>query len=1167
MATYKLTIGTATYTLNAATNNAKLGDVTLTKLSFDKGLYRPGEIHATFTITSTSATSADIKGVLVEDSDNKRLKVKLTDSNSVTYAENYCVFKFKPIFKKVSGATSITVELDIFSEDKLLTFDKYSRAYTAKKLGTDIFKNKMPVTVTSNASTVTGNLNVLKYTDTSSNKENEFIQPYLVQYNESFYDFLKRTANRCGEFLYHENGTFQLGLTINDKSGTTYNFPDKASEYYFEDIYEGNLSVGDYGYKYLEDASKKNLPYDDPLAADDYLDKTGKNYTSFEDEMFDVKRNVAGFICDGLNATSLGEVIGNFTVSYLFQAIAAGMNEWAKNNSSKKVNVTPWEGKNFKENWDGDLLRQFATGVDQSTSISTSTTNLFAEFYASVRNLQKKIGHNALVLKFESDLQNLMIGDHILCESKHYLVIDVKGSLEYAKNDKKYVIEQQVVAIPFYETGTDPKNPILVPIPPALVNTTICESKAQPAVVVENLDPKKIGRVRVKFAWQGDDNEDVSPWIRISIPFATDGGGIKFVPEPDDEVMIDFIDGNVERPYVVGSLLSPKSNDTWGSLPDRTITSRNGHSITFNDDEGGRQFFTSMVPVLSGFTSFIPNELIPDLGDRGLNSLVGGTTISDRCGFYKIEMNTTTRSVLIKSSLGDISLNAFTGISINAPNGDISIKGKNVSIEAANKVSISSGSNIKNRYFPDSGLDSTASLKDKLLQSGGRALWDTAYNFSRSALDQLVSKFYDIGLIRTLIEVFSRPIDGTTSIKSLTFVQIEAGKGSVDYPYDSYRKSKTEDVADYVKLQESISDISTQVNSRINSIKETYQKMCAAIKDFADMSANKNNLLNNNETVISFDTIKTKGWDNKKSDLDENDFKFNDTELFNKKYDENDVISKVKTETKLTEEPKKENYKDEKEYNKDKTLWDDSYKKCSAEVKTEVAKYNEGNKEKVKNMANGLAAAFVNLKKCFEDLSLPKNDKIFKDEVQTALNTIFTELKGDAGILKDINDMKPDKNTQEDKSINWDDISKKYRRKAVFKLVGDAKVADTDKVKLQATYNQATDVTDDNAWKSLVEGWVKEVKIATVPTGIKDFGLNLFKSNFKEWPMETFADPWTDATVNRRRWATGANGKILLSDTPNKTIIFDDKGASTAKKNIIISEKSVTDIINSIKAI
>ena len=41
--------------------------------------------------------------------------------------------------------------------------------------------------------------------------DKEFIQPYLVQYNESFFDFLVRVSNRCGEFLYYEDGYFNIG--------------------------------------------------------------------------------------------------------------------------------------------------------------------------------------------------------------------------------------------------------------------------------------------------------------------------------------------------------------------------------------------------------------------------------------------------------------------------------------------------------------------------------------------------------------------------------------------------------------------------------------------------------------------------------------------------------------------------------------------------------------------------------------------------------------------------------------------------------------------------------------------------------------------------------------------------------------------------------------------
>ena len=494
--------------------------------------------------------------------------------------------------------------------------------------------------------------------------------------------------------------------------------------------------------------------------------------------------------------------------------------------------------------------------------------------------------------------------------------------------------------------------------------------------------------------------------------------------------------------------------------------------------------------------------------------------------------------------------------------------GKNVEIEAANKVSITSGKNISSRYFTDSGLDGNSSKWERFLQASGRSVMDAAYNFTRTTVDHLVSKFYDVTLIRTLIEVFTRPIDGTTSIKSFTFVQVEAGKGSAEYPYEAYRKEQTSE-ADYTKLENSITTIGTEVGNRIKAINDSYSELCTAIKGFADISGTGDNMLNKDGAVISFDTIMTKGWDNKSSDFKDDDFNLDKIPV--KEYNEDEVLEKVKTDTGLTGKPDINKFtRDTRNfYYEDLKKWDDSYKIRSKEAKDEVAKFNANQQTQIKNLAKKLAAAFVTLEKSFEDLALTNNDKIYTNEVQTALNTIFDELKGKDCILKTINDKSLTKDSQEDKTINWDDLTKLYRRKAVFKLVAGAcsKVAATDKVKLSATYDGSKDVADDSAWKSLVESWVTEPSAAE-PKAILDYGGSLFKDGFtKEWLWDTFASPWVDTTYNRRRWATGSNGKILLSESPDRTISFDPTGASKALKNLILSDKAVETIINSIKSL
>jgi len=202
----------------------------------------------------------------------------------------------------------------------------------------------------------------------------------------------------------------------------------------------------------------------------------------------------------------------------------------------------------------------------------------------------------------------------------------------------------------------------------------------------------KIGRVRIRFTWQKEDG-DASPWIRVSLPFATDGGGVKFKPEKDDEVLVNFEEGNVERPYVSGYLLSGRSNESWGALSDRAIVSKNGHSIIFDDKPGSDFFYSSIWPFAAVFKSFWPTSVWPDtLDDKaGTLALAGGIKLRDPYGLYEISASSDSRSVTIQSALGNVTLNAFTGISISAPNGNISISGKNVEISASNNVKITSG--------------------------------------------------------------------------------------------------------------------------------------------------------------------------------------------------------------------------------------------------------------------------------------------------------------------------------------------------------------------------------------------------------------------------------------------------------------------------------------------
>lgn len=116
---------------------------------------------------------------------------------------------------------------------------------------------------------------------------------------------------------------------------------------------------------------------------------------------------------------------------------------------------------------------------------------------------------------------------------------------------------------------------------------------ASTAKVVDNEDPEELGRVRVQFLWQEASQEDemISPWIRLVQPYAGLDKGFSFIPEIGEQVMVGFIGDNPEKPFVMGSLYNgiDKTDAEWlkeGNKDNKVkaIRTRNGHTIEIHDE-------------------------------------------------------------------------------------------------------------------------------------------------------------------------------------------------------------------------------------------------------------------------------------------------------------------------------------------------------------------------------------------------------------------------------------------------------------------------------------------------------------------------------------------------------------------------------------------------------
>lgn len=114
-----------------------------------------------------------------------------------------------------------------------------------------------------------------------------------------------------------------------------------------------------------------------------------------------------------------------------------------------------------------------------------------------------------------------------------------------------------------------------------------------PAVVVDVVDPDAQGRVKLRFPWLPVDDA-AEPWARLSTLMAGADRGTWFIPEVDDEVLVAFLAGDPRHPIVVGALWNgqdapPETMDGAGDNNIRSITSRSGHVLTFDDSSGAEK--------------------------------------------------------------------------------------------------------------------------------------------------------------------------------------------------------------------------------------------------------------------------------------------------------------------------------------------------------------------------------------------------------------------------------------------------------------------------------------------------------------------------------------------------------------------------------------------------
>ena len=100
----------------------------------------------------------------------------------------------------------------------------------------------------------------------------------------------------------------------------------------------------------------------------------------------------------------------------------------------------------------------------------------------------------------------------------------------------------------------------------------------QTAIVVgedgEEISTDKYGRVKVQFHWdrEGKNDENSSCWVRVAQVWAGQGWGAMHIPRIGQEVIVEFLEGDPDRPIIIGRVYNADNMPPY-ALPDNKTQS------------------------------------------------------------------------------------------------------------------------------------------------------------------------------------------------------------------------------------------------------------------------------------------------------------------------------------------------------------------------------------------------------------------------------------------------------------------------------------------------------------------------------------------------------------------------------------------------------------------
>ncbi|MFV0360824.1 type VI secretion system Vgr family protein [Tropicimonas sp.] len=218
--------------------------------------------------------------------------------------------------------------------------------------------------------------------------------------------------------------------------------------------------------------------------------------------------------------------------------------------------------------------------------------------------------------------------EFMVTQATHYLQLDPKSAeaLGVSKvtdaailfgDDNQDPYRVRLNAVP---KGVPYRSPMRTPWPEvAGVHSAVVTGPAG-----EEIHTDKYGRIRIQFQWDRDGKRDENStcWARCMMPWTGKNWGMIALPRVGQEVVVQFEEGNPDRPLIVGMVYNADTmppyalpgNKTQSGIKTRSSksgTTDNFNELRFEDKKGGEEIYFHAE---RDFTQVVENDARIDVG-------------------------------------------------------------------------------------------------------------------------------------------------------------------------------------------------------------------------------------------------------------------------------------------------------------------------------------------------------------------------------------------------------------------------------------------------------------------------------------------------------------------------------------------------------------------------